>query len=58
MQDYLGDGCAVHSILDLGCGVGFSTRALAELDAFPRASTILGMDLSPYMLAVAELRRR
>ncbi len=38
-----------HSFL--GCGVGMSTRALA--DAFPQASTT-GLDLSAYFLAVAE----
>ena len=42
-------------ILDLGCSVGVSTRWLAGV--FPGAS-IVGLDLSPYMLAVAELRER
>ncbi|HIK42219.1 class I SAM-dependent methyltransferase [Thermoleptolyngbya sp. M55_K2018_002] len=38
-------------ILDLGCGTGTSTRMLKR--AFPQAE-VIGLDLSPYMLAVAE----
>jgi len=37
-------------LLDLGCGTGISTRQL--LDAFPLASTCVGLDLSPYMIAI------
>jgi ubiquinone/menaquinone biosynthesis C-methylase UbiE len=37
-------------ILDLGCGVGMSTRALQEF--YPSAQ-MSGLDLSPYFLAVA-----
>ena len=37
-------------ILDLGCGTGASTQMLQ--DRFPQAS-ITGVDLSPYMLAIA-----
>lgn len=39
-------------ILDVGCSVGMSTRYLSE--AFPQAE-IVGLDLSPYMLAVASV---
>ena len=43
------------SILDVGCSVGVSTRHLAA--AWPGAA-VTGLDLSPYFLAVAELRER
>lgn len=39
-------------VLDVGCSIGISTRALAA--AFPEAE-VTGMDLSPYMLAVASV---
>jgi ubiquinone/menaquinone biosynthesis C-methylase UbiE len=39
------------SVLDLCCGVGFSTRALGE--AFPDAEKIVGLDTSNEMLAMA-----
>jgi ubiquinone/menaquinone biosynthesis C-methylase UbiE len=42
-------------ILDVGCSAGVSSRSLA--DAYP-AATVTGLDLSPYFLAVAELRER
>jgi len=42
-------------IIDIGCSVGVSTRWLAR--QYPEAN-ILGLDLSPYMIAVAELRER
>lgn len=42
-------------IIDIGCSVGVSTRWLAK--QYPEAN-ILGLDLSPYMIAVAELRER
>lgn len=42
-------------ILDLGCGTGTLTLLLQA--AFPRA-TIVGLDLSPYMLAVAADKAR
>lgn len=45
----------VKDVLDVGCSVGVSTRFLAE--AFPDAHTVTGLDLSPYFLSVAELRR-
>ena len=58
LQEYLGEQQQqVRHILDVGCGVGISTRALAEEDASLGAE-IIGLDLSPYFLAVAELRNR
>jgi len=39
------------TVVDLGCGTGYSTRRLAE--RFPRASELVGVDLSPYFVAVA-----
>ena len=44
------------ALLDVGCGVGISTRALAA--AFPAAGRVTGLDLSPYMLAIAAARER
>jgi trans-aconitate methyltransferase len=38
--------------VDFGCGTGTSTRHLARL--FPKASSIIGIDLSPYMIAVGK----
>lgn len=38
-------------MLDMCCGVGFSTRALVQ--AFPDAEKIVGVDTSPQMLAMA-----
>jgi ubiquinone/menaquinone biosynthesis C-methylase UbiE len=38
-------------IVDFGCGTGISTRRLASL--FPEANKIIGIDLSPHMIAVA-----
>nr|CAB3495319.1 unnamed protein product [Digitaria exilis] len=40
----------INDILDIGCSVGVSTRYLAE--KFPSAQ-VVGLDLSPYFLAVA-----
>jgi ubiquinone/menaquinone biosynthesis C-methylase UbiE len=40
------------TILDVGCATGTSTRLLAS--AFPQAKSILGMDLSPYFVQVAQ----
>jgi ubiquinone/menaquinone biosynthesis C-methylase UbiE len=37
-------------VVDMGCGTGTSTRRLAK--QFPTAGKILGLDLSPYMIAV------
>ncbi len=42
-------------ILDLGCSVGMSTFALQDL--YP-AAEVLGLDLSPYFLAVGNLRAK
>ncbi|PRW56637.1 Methyltransferase type 11 [Chlorella sorokiniana] len=42
-------------MIDIGCSVGVSTRWLAG--EWPQAN-ITGLDLSPYFLAVAELRER
>jgi ubiquinone/menaquinone biosynthesis C-methylase UbiE len=51
-------GCALSAsdvhLLDVGCSVGISTRALC--DAFPAAARVTGLDLSPFMLAVAAAR--
>lgn len=44
-----------EDILDVGCSVGASTHFVA--DSYPTAS-VIGLDLSPYFLAVAELRER
>lgn len=43
-------------IVDFGCGVGTSTRLLAE--AMPDARRVIGMDLSPYMIAVGNHHNR
>lgn len=47
----------VQTILDIGCSVGISTLALQRYyqQRFPSVQTI-GLDLSPYMLAVARQR--
>jgi len=42
---------AVGEVLEVGCSVGVSTRALGEF--FPEAQ-VTGLDLSPYMLSVAD----
>jgi trans-aconitate methyltransferase len=39
----------------VGCSAGVGTRRLA--DDFP-AARVMGVDLSPYFLAVAEFRER
>ncbi|MBD3884147.1 class I SAM-dependent methyltransferase [Phormidium tenue FACHB-886] len=43
--------CRPRRILDLGCGTGSTTRLLKR--QFPEAE-VIGLDLSPYMLAVAD----
>ncbi|MDB9514233.1 methyltransferase domain-containing protein [Kamptonema animale CS-326] len=40
-------------ILDLGCGTGSTTLMLKQ--AFPQAE-VIGMDLSPYMIVIAEMK--
>ena len=56
----LSDFMATHGcspprfILDAGCSVGLSTRALGA--AFPLCPHVVGLDLSTYMLAAAALR--
>jgi ubiquinone/menaquinone biosynthesis C-methylase UbiE len=40
-------------IIDLGCGTGSTTLMLKQ--AFPEAE-VVGLDLSPYMLVVAEMK--
>jgi ubiquinone/menaquinone biosynthesis C-methylase UbiE len=42
-----------QDIVDLGCSVGMSTFAMQEV--YPEANTV-GVDLSPYFLAVAQYR--
>ena len=44
-----------REVLDVGCSVGLSSRWLAA--EWPQAQ-VTGLDLSPYFLAVAELRER
>jgi ubiquinone/menaquinone biosynthesis C-methylase UbiE len=44
-----------RDVLDVGCSTGVSTRWLAA--EYP-AAEVLGLDLSPHFLAVAELRER
>lgn len=43
--------CKPRRILDLGCGTGSTTLLLKQ--AFPQAE-VIGLDFSPYMLAVAD----
>lgn len=38
------------TMVDLGCGTGMSTRRLAR--NYPQAASIVGVDLSPYFIAV------
>lgn len=45
----------IRDILDVGCSVGVSTRFLA--DKFPSAK-LIGLDLSPYFLSVAEFKEK
>ncbi|KAI9086669.1 hypothetical protein K1719_031263 [Acacia pycnantha] len=45
----------ITDILDVGCSVGLSTRHLAA--KFPNAK-VTGLDLSPYFLAVAQLKEK
>ncbi|XP_052207554.1 uncharacterized protein LOC127811593 [Diospyros lotus] len=45
----------INDILDVGCSVGVSTRYLAS--KFPSAK-VIGLDLSPYFLAVAQFKEK
>ncbi|GAB1543219.1 class I SAM-dependent methyltransferase [Scytonema sp. NUACC21] len=45
--------CQPTRILDLGCGTGSSTLMLKQ--AYPQAE-VIGLDLSPYMLVVADYK--
>ncbi|HIK13819.1 MAG TPA: class I SAM-dependent methyltransferase [Leptolyngbyaceae cyanobacterium M33_DOE_097] len=48
----------VHDILDIGCSVGISTLALHHFYQSQQAAPVrtVGLDLSPYMLTVAQHR--
>jgi ubiquinone/menaquinone biosynthesis C-methylase UbiE len=54
MQDYFDamDIDAAASVLDLGCGTGVASREIARRPRF--AGAITGIDLSPYLIEVAE----
>ena len=47
----------IDKILDLGCSVGISTRSLHQYFVSQQTTPIetIGLDLSPYMLAVAQI---
>jgi ubiquinone/menaquinone biosynthesis C-methylase UbiE len=49
------NGLGVSAILDVGCSTGESTQALAA--GFPDAK-LVGLDLSPYFLAVAQYMQK
>ena len=42
------------TVVDLGSGTGTSTRRLAKL--FPQAGSVVGIDLSAYMVGVGRYR--
>ena len=44
----------IRTVLDIGCGTGYCTRALAK--RYPRAN-VIGMDLSPAMVSLANAQR-
>jgi len=48
----------VHDILDIGCSIGISTRSLHHYYQSVQGTTVrtVGLDLSPYMLTVAQMR--
>lgn len=48
----------VNDILDVGCSVGISTRSLHQYYSRTQSHSVrtVGLDLSPYMLAVAKTR--
>ncbi len=49
---------SVHDILDIGCSVGISTRAIHDYYAQKQGGSVrtVGLDLSPHMLAVAKVK--
>jgi SAM-dependent methyltransferase len=49
---------AVHDVLDIGCSIGISTLALHRYYQQTQNHPVrtIGLDLSPYMLAVAQMR--
>ncbi|HEY9734808.1 MAG TPA: class I SAM-dependent methyltransferase [Trichocoleus sp.] len=49
---------SVHDILDIGCSVGLSTQTLHRYYSQRQAEPVrtVGLDLSPYMLAIAKTR--
>ncbi|KPK12222.1 MAG: hypothetical protein AMJ68_02570 [Acidithiobacillales bacterium SG8_45] len=44
----------IRTVLDIGCGTGYCTRALAR--RYPRAN-VIGLDLSPAMVGLANAQR-
>jgi ubiquinone/menaquinone biosynthesis C-methylase UbiE len=58
MHDYLDtmDIDSAATVLDLGCGTGVASRAIARRPGFKGAIT--GIDLSPYLVEVAERLQR
>ncbi|MCC7381378.1 MAG: methyltransferase domain-containing protein [Deltaproteobacteria bacterium] len=53
LMAHFGDRAAAPRVLDLGCGTGVGTLAVAE--RLPDRSTIVGVDLTPEMIARAQL---
>jgi cyclopropane fatty-acyl-phospholipid synthase-like methyltransferase len=54
LDEYL-DAMAIDqaaTVLDLGCGTGVAARAIASRPSF--AGTVVGIDLSPHVVAAAE----
>ena len=43
---------SARTVLDLGCGTGVAARAIARRPGF--AGTVVGLDLSPYLVAAAQ----
>ncbi len=50
--------CSVCQVLDMGCSVGLSTRHLHQFlqNKYEQPIQTVGLDLSPYMLSVAQYR--
>jgi ubiquinone/menaquinone biosynthesis C-methylase UbiE len=54
LHDYL-NAMNIHTmqrVLDLGCGTGMATRAIAQYPSF--TGELIGIDLSPYLIAAAQ----